>query len=45
VIAAITAASPTSGLVLYDLRACLRRLAAEPPKKRRRKRDDADAAA
>jgi predicted regulator of Ras-like GTPase activity (Roadblock/LC7/MglB family) len=46
-IAAVTAPSPTPGLVLYDLRACLRRLAAEasPPKKRRRKPANADAAA
>jgi hypothetical protein len=46
-IAAVTSASPTSGLVLYDLRACLRRLAAEKPapKKRRRKPASADAPA
>jgi hypothetical protein len=44
-IAAVTAPEPTSGLVLYDLRACLRRLATadEPPKRRKRKREDADA--
>jgi hypothetical protein len=50
-IAAVTSPSPTSGLVLYDLRACLRRLAAEAPapkpkpRKPRAKRTNADAAA
>jgi hypothetical protein len=44
-IAAVTSPSPTTGLVLYDLRACLRRLAAETPapKKRRARRANADA--
>lgn len=42
-IAATTVPEPTSGLVVYDLRACLRALAApaEKPKRRRRKADDA----
>jgi hypothetical protein len=46
-IAAVTTPSPTAGLVLYDLRACLRRLAAEAPapKPHGRKRASADAAA
>ena len=46
-IAAVATAAPTSGLVLYDLRACLRRLAAEAPapKKRLRKEESADATA
>jgi predicted regulator of Ras-like GTPase activity (Roadblock/LC7/MglB family) len=44
-IAAVTCASPTSGLVLYDLRACLRRLGSAAPKKRRRNAESADAAA
>ena len=43
-IAAVTSGSPTSGLVLYDLRACLRRLA-PAPKKRRKKSEGEDAAA
>ena len=42
-IAAVTAPEPTSGLVLYDLRACLRRLAAADEPAKRRKREDADA--
>ena len=40
-ILAVTGASPTSGLVFYDLRACLRRLAEaekKPPKKPRARR-------
>jgi predicted regulator of Ras-like GTPase activity (Roadblock/LC7/MglB family) len=44
-IAAVTPGSPTSGLVLYDLRACLRRLAPATPKKRRKKSEGEDAAA
>ena len=47
-IAAKTAASPTAGLVLYDLRACLRSLAQAPAEKssaprRRRPKKTADA--
>ena len=37
-IAATTAAQPTAGLVLYDLRACLRALDAPPQPKRRARR-------
>jgi predicted regulator of Ras-like GTPase activity (Roadblock/LC7/MglB family) len=37
-IAAATGASPTVGLVFYDLKTCLRALAAEPEKKRRRRK-------
>ena len=42
-IVAITAPEPTSGLVVYDLRTCLRAVAApaEKPKRRRKKADDA----
>ncbi len=42
-IVAVTAPEPTSGLVVYDLRACLRAVAApaEKPKRRRKKADDA----
>ena len=42
-IVAITAPEPTSGLVVYDLRTCLRAVAAPPekPKRRRKKADDA----
>lgn len=42
-IVATTVPEPTSGLVVYDLRACLRALAApaEKPKRRRKKADDA----
>jgi predicted regulator of Ras-like GTPase activity (Roadblock/LC7/MglB family) len=36
-IAAVTAAEPTAGLVFYDLKSCLRR-AAEKPKPKRRSR-------
>lgn len=49
VVAAVTAPSPPSGLVLYDLRTCLRQVVAEPderPKRRTRKKaldDDAPA--
>ncbi len=44
-IAATTAAGPTAGLVLYDLRTCLRSLAppAESPAPRRRTKKTADA--
>ncbi len=46
-VAATTAPSPTSALVLYDLRACLRALAeserSKPAKPRRRARKTADA--
>ena len=43
-IAATTSARPTAGLVLYDLRTCLRALApAEPPAKKRRARKPPDA--
>ncbi len=37
VVAAVTAAGAPSGLVLYDLRTCLRRLAEEPEKPRARR--------
>jgi hypothetical protein len=42
---AATVTEPTPGLVLYDLRTCLRRIAEEPaaPAKRRRKKADPDA--
>lgn len=41
-IVATTVPEPTSGLVLYDLRACLRSLAEPPPRKRRaRKKESA----
>ena len=42
-IVAITPPEPTSGLVVYDLRTCLRAVAAaaEKPKRRRKKADDA----
>jgi len=42
-IVAVTAPEPTAGLVVYDLRACLRAVAApaEKPKRRRKKADDA----
>jgi hypothetical protein len=40
---AATVTEPTPGLVLYDLRTCLRRIAEEPPPKRRRKKADPDA--
>lgn len=42
-IVAITAPEPTAGLVVYDLRTCLRAVAApaEKPKRRRKKADDA----
>jgi hypothetical protein len=45
VVVAATVAEPTPGLVLYDLRTCLRRIADEPASapKRRRKKADADA--
>ena len=49
VLAATTTASPTAGLVLYDLRACLRSLApppaeaSVPPRCRRTKKKTADA--
>jgi hypothetical protein len=39
---AATVTEPTPGLVLYDLRTCLRRIA-EPAPKRRRKKADPDA--
>ena len=46
-IAATTGPAPTAGLVLYDLRTCLRQLAdgeSDPPKKRRRRaKEDVDA--
>ena len=48
-IAATTAASPTAGLVLYDLRTCLRSLAPAPseqgaaPRRQRAKKTTADA--
>jgi predicted regulator of Ras-like GTPase activity (Roadblock/LC7/MglB family) len=46
-VAATTAASPTSALVLYDLRACLRAIAesevSKPSKPRRRARNTVDA--
>ena len=43
-VAATTSARPTAGLVLYDLRTCLRALApAEPPAKKRRARKPTDA--
>ena len=51
VIVARTSAGPTSGLVLYDLRTCLRRLAdgtpepAPPKTRRRRTKSDVDAPA
>ena len=45
-IAAVTTASPTSALVLYDLRTCLRRAAeASQPEEQPRKPENADAAA
>ncbi len=34
-VAAVTAPSPTAGLVFYDLKSCLRRAAAKPKPKRR----------
>lgn len=42
-IVAVTVPEPTSGLVAYDLRTCLRAVAAPPekPKRRRKKADDA----
>lgn len=40
---AATVTEPTPGLVLYDLRTCLRRIAEEPPAKRRRKTAGPDA--
>ena len=42
-IVAVTPPEPTSGLVVYDLRSCLRAVAApaEKPKRRRKKADDA----
>ena len=42
-IVALTLSEPTSGLVTYDLRTCLRAVAqpAEKPKRRRKKADDA----
>lgn len=42
-IVAVTVPEPTSGLVVYDLRSCLRAVAApaEKPKRRRKKADDA----
>jgi hypothetical protein len=40
---AATVPSPTPGLVLYDLRTCLRRITEEPAPKRRRKKADPDA--
>ena len=47
-IAATTGANPTSGLVLYDLRTCLRTLAAEqseqPKPRRRRKKEETEQA-
>jgi len=44
---AVTPRGVSSGLVLYDLRTCLRRLADEPPKRKRapRKKQEPDAAA
>ena len=48
-VAATTSASPTAGLVLYDLRTCLRSLAPAPaeespaPRRRRTKKSTADA--
>ena len=48
-VAATTAAGPTAGLVLYDLRTCLRSLAPDPaergaaPRRRRAKKATADA--
>jgi hypothetical protein len=36
-----TVPEPTAGLVLYDLRTCLRRISDDPPPKRRRKKADA----
>jgi hypothetical protein len=38
---ATTVPEPTAGLVLYDLRTCLRRIEADPAPKRRRKKADA----
>jgi hypothetical protein len=34
-VAATTGPSPTSGLVVYDLRTCARAISEDPPKKRR----------
>jgi hypothetical protein len=42
-IVATTVPRPTSGLVLYDLRACLRSLAEPPPRKRRPRKKEAAA--
>ena len=42
-VVAATVPEPTAGLVLYDLRTCLRRIEDEPAPKRRRKKADADA--
>lgn len=46
-ILAVTPRGVSSGLVLYDLRTCLRRLAEEPPKRKRapRKKKEPDEAA
>jgi hypothetical protein len=43
-VVARTVPEPTGGLVLYDLRTCLRRIA-DPPPKRRRKKPEADTGA
>jgi hypothetical protein len=42
-VAARTEPEPTSGLVVYDLRTCLQRLAEEKPKRKRAPRKKADA--
>ncbi len=44
-IAATTTADPTSGLVFYDLRTCLRSLAEQPKPRRRAKRKEEPAGA
>ena len=44
-IAATTGPSPTVGLVFYDLKSCLRGVAAEPEKPKRTRRKKADDAA
>lgn len=43
-IAATTVADPTTGLVFYDLKSCLRDAAPEKPKRRRATKKDADEA-
>jgi predicted regulator of Ras-like GTPase activity (Roadblock/LC7/MglB family) len=42
-VVAATVPEPTAGLVLYDLRTCLRRIVDKPAPKRRRKKADTDA--